>query len=300
VVRQPAPVPKLAVCGIMSAFPQQRDASVGTGRLLQGAAASGRGGIAVSKFRVLIVDDEPDFLSGLWGLFGETYTLFTATNAETALQILARERKIGLIVTDYQMPGMDGLALLVKVKTLYPQIVRVLMTAYADMALVVRALNEGEIHRFIAKPYRAPEFRKILEECRDLAAIAASRSTAGGGKTILVAHDSVACQAVLRMLLTPAYEVLTTANGIEAVNILAHRHVDAIVLGIGLALLDGCTIASYLKREQQAKTPVVFWSGDIEAPVEQYLEECGADLVLDHRNPDSLTQLQRFLAKKLC
>jgi len=254
----------------------------------------------VSKSCILIVDDEPVFLSALSGLFGETYSMFTATNAETALQILAREKQVSIIVTDYQMPGMDGLALLVKVKTLYPQIVRILMTAYADMNLVVRALNEGEIHRFIAKPYRAHEFKRIIEECQHLAAISANRSATGGGKTILVAHDSAACQAALRMLLTPAYEVLTTANGIEAVNILAHRPVDAIVLGIGLALLDGCTIASYLKQKQHAKTPIVFWSTDISGPVEQYLEECGADLVLDHRNPDSLARLQRFLARKLC
>jgi len=253
----------------------------------------------MSKLRILIVDDEPALLAGLGGLFGEIHCLFTAMNADTALQILAREREIGVIVTDYKMPGMDGLSLLVKVKTLYPHIVRVLMTAYADMNLVVRALNEGEIHRFIAKPYRALEFGRILEDCRDLAAIAASHATTGGGKTILVAHDSAAAQAVLRMLLTSAYEVLSTNNGVEAINILAHRPVDAIVLGIGLALLDGCTIASYLKQEQHATTPIIFWSSEVSEPAERYLEECGADLVLDHRDPDSLTKLKQFLARKL-
>jgi CheY-like chemotaxis protein len=253
----------------------------------------------MSKTRILIVDDEPVFLSGLFGLFGEIYAIFTATNAETALEILAREKEIGVIVTDYRMPGMDGLTLLVRVKALHPHIVRVLMTAYADMTLVVRALNEGEIHRFIAKPYRALEFGRILDECRGLAAIGAAHSPAGGGKTVLIAHDSAAAQAVLRMLLTPAYEVISTANGIEAVNILARRHVDAIVLGIGLALLDGCTIAAYLKQEQHATTPVVFWSRGVSVPTERYLEECGADLVLDQRDPDSLPRLRRFLAGKL-
>ena len=254
----------------------------------------------MNKLRILIVDDEPAMLSGLWGLFGERHYLFTATNAETALQVLERESGIGVIVTDYKMPGMDGLSLLVKVKTLYPQIVRVLMTAYADMNLVVRALNEGEIHRFIAKPYRAQEFSKILDDCRDLATIAAGHATTGGGKTVLVAHDSAVAQAVLRMLLTPSYEVLSTGNGIEAIDILAQRQVDAIVLGIGLALLDGCTIASYLRQERHATTPIVFWSSEVSDPAERYLEECGADLVLDHRDPESLTRLRQFLAKRLC
>ena len=101
------------------------------------------------------------------------------------------------------------------------------------------------------------------------------------------------------MLLAPAYEVLSTDNGIEAVNILAHRHVDAIVLGIGLVLLDGCTIASYLRQERHAATPIVFWSSEISEPAERYLEECGADLVLDQRDPDSLPRLREFLKKKL-
>ncbi|HWR97219.1 MAG TPA: response regulator, partial [Candidatus Methanoperedens sp.] len=84
---------------------------------------------------MLVVDDEPAFLSGLWGLFAESYELFTSTNAAVALQTLTRER-IDVIVTDYKMPGMNGLDLLVEVKKRFPQIVRVLMTAYADMDLV--------------------------------------------------------------------------------------------------------------------------------------------------------------------
>ncbi len=254
----------------------------------------------MNKRRVLIVDDEPAFLTGLWELFGETYTLFTASDADTALQILAREPEIGVIVTDYRMPGMDGLALLHNVKTRYPRVMRALMTAYADMNLVVRALNEGAIHRFIAKPYRAHDFSRILAECSDLAAVAAGRSTTGRSRTILVAHDSANCQATLRMLLSPDFEVLTTANGVEALSILAKRTVDALVLGVGLELLDGCSIATYLKQEQHSTRLIVFWTSDVSGPVEHYLEECGADLVLDQRNQDSLPQIKRFLTRKLC
>jgi CheY-like chemotaxis protein len=252
----------------------------------------------MAKCRVLIVDDEPAFLSGLWGLFGESYSLFTATNAEIALQTLARER-IDVIVTDYKMPGMTGLELLVEVKKRFPNVIRVLMTAYADMDLVVRALNEGEIQRFIAKPYRASEFSRILGECRDLAVLAAGRPEGPRDRTVLVAHDSTISTTVLRQLLSPAYNVLTTANGVEAMNWLVTRKIDAIVLGVGLELLDGCTIVNYLKKERGLATPVVFWSKDVEGSYGEYLEECGADLVLDQQSQDSLSRLERFLSKTL-
>ena len=247
---------------------------------------------------MLIVDDEPAFLTGLWGLFGQRYSLFTATNAEAALELLARE-PIAVIVSDYRMPGMDGLALLMEVKRRFPHVVRVLTTAYADMDLVVRALNEGEIQRFIAKPCRAHELERILQDCHALARLSAARSVAPAGRTVLVAHDSTNCQATLRSLLSPQYEVLTTANGVEAMTLIATRRIDAVVLGVGLELLDGCSIAAYLKQERKLVAPIIFWSNDVGALFGGYLAECGADLVLDQRDPDSLPRLREFLKRRL-
>ncbi|HWR97226.1 MAG TPA: response regulator, partial [Candidatus Methanoperedens sp.] len=115
----------------------------------------------------------------------------------------------------------------------------------------------------------------------------------------LVAHDSLIFQTLLRRLLSPAYEVLATGNGAEAMNLLATRKIDALILGIGLELLDGCSIASYLKRERRLTLPIVFWTSNVEGSFGQYLEECGADLVLEQGSPDSLSRLQRFLGKNL-
>lgn len=252
----------------------------------------------MDKGRVLIVDDEPTILSGLSELFGREYTIFTSGSAEGALPILASER-IEVVISDYKMPGMDGLSFLIEVKRRHPEIVRILMSAYADMQLVIRAMNEGEVHRFIAKPYKTSELRAMLQECTHLARLIERGPQQGGKRTVLVAHDSMACQTALRMLLTPTYQVLTTGNGIEAMNILARQHVDAVVLGIGLSLLDGCTIATYLKKEQRAATPIVFWAADVAGPFQAYLDECGADLVLDQSNPESLSGLQKFLRNRL-
>lgn len=252
----------------------------------------------MDKGRVLIVDDEPTILSGLSELFGQEYAVFTSGSAEGALPLLGREH-IEVVVSDYKMPGMDGLSFLIEVKRRHPEIVRILMSAYADMQLVIRAMNEGEVHRFIAKPYKTSELRTMLQECTGLARLIERGPQQGGKRTVLVAHDSIASQTALRMLLASNYQVLTTGNGIEAMSILALKQVDAVVLGIGLALLDGCTIATYLKKEQRAAAPVVFWANDATGPFQGYLEECGADLVLDQRDPDSFSRLQKFLKARL-
>ena len=101
-------------------------------------------------------------------------------------------------------------------------------------------MNEGEIHRFISKPYKSFEFRRILSDCQAMARIVEHRTSEPQGKTVLVAHESVISLSTLRLLLTPAYQVLATSNGIEALNLLATRRIDAVVLGVGLEQLDGC------------------------------------------------------------
>lgn len=251
----------------------------------------------MSQCRILIVDDSALILSSLQEMFGRDFTIFTAPGAQEALSILG-STAIDVIVTDFQMPGMDGLSLLIEVKRRHPTVIRVLMTAYADMQLVIRAMNEGEIHRFIAKPYKAFEFRRIIEECQAMALIVERRATEPLGRTILVAHESAVSQAALRLLLAPAYQVLATASGIEALNLLATRRVDAVVLGVGLELLDGCAIADYLKKEKRSTVPLVFWVSGVAGAYEEYLRECGADLVLDQHSQDSLSQLQLFLKRR--
>lgn len=253
---------------------------------------------SLEKSRILVVDDEEIILACHRDMLGLTRTVFTAHDPREALGILERER-VDVIVSDYKMPGGDGISLLIEVKKRYPNVIRVLMTAYADMQLVIRALNEGEIHRFISKPCNFIEFRRILEECEGLARMVGHRVSAPRERTVLVAHDSTTSQASLRLMLTPAYQMIATSNGIEALNLLSTRKVDAVVLGVALDQLDGCSIASYLKQEQRSATPLAFWTRGVEGPYEEYLHGCGADIVLDEDDRDAPARLLKFLKKKL-
>jgi DNA-binding NtrC family response regulator len=248
---------------------------------------------------VLIVDDEKSIFVNLKEFVGDKCQVLTAESAPEAMLLLKRN-KVHVVISDYKMPGQNGLAFLIDAKRLYPGTIRVLMTAYADMDLVVRALNEGEIHRFLSKPFKILEFRAILDECLRLAQIS-DRKAPGGmrSRTVLIANDSVISLSALRIVLGPTYRVLSTSNGLDVLSLISGNTVDALVIGIGLEMMDGCTITAYLKKEKEMDIPIVFWSRDLSTALEDHLRDCGADFWIDEAAPDASRKLKDFLARSI-
>ena len=102
---------------------------------------------------LLLVDDEPSILSALKQLFRVPgYRVLTAGGGQEGLDTLARER-VDLVISDMRMPIMDGAAFLAKVRAGWPEVVRVVLTGYADVASTIAAINHGEIYRYISKPW---------------------------------------------------------------------------------------------------------------------------------------------------
>lgn len=108
---------------------------------------------------ILLVDDEPNILSALKRVFRqENYHIITAYSGEEALQKLA-EQKIQLVISDFKMPGMTGGELLRKVKQLYPNTIRIMLTGHADSEAVMSAVKEGAVYKFILKPWHDDDLR---------------------------------------------------------------------------------------------------------------------------------------------
>lgn len=129
-----------------------------------------------SRERVLVVDDEPHVLSALRrALHKQGFEVLTAPDVPHALAVLAIE-PIDAIVSDMRMPGQTGAELLAKARQLAPDAVRILLTGYADMQATLEAVNEGEVFRFLTKPWedallvqaiREGLHRRALERERD-------------------------------------------------------------------------------------------------------------------------------------
>jgi response regulator RpfG family c-di-GMP phosphodiesterase len=112
---------------------------------------------AASLHRILIVDDEQLVLSGLREtLTREGYHVTTATNPFLALDEL-KQRIFSAIISDNQMPGVTGLEFLAQAKALQPNASRILITAVLSLDTVIDAINQGEIYRFIVKPWLREE-----------------------------------------------------------------------------------------------------------------------------------------------
>jgi response regulator RpfG family c-di-GMP phosphodiesterase len=104
------------------------------------------------RARVLCVDDEPHVLDGLARLLRRHYAVYTAVGADAALALLAQAGPFAVVVADLRMPGLDGVALLERVRALAPETVRLLLTGQADLAAAIGAVNQGQVFRFLTKP----------------------------------------------------------------------------------------------------------------------------------------------------
>jgi len=120
------------------------------------------------KARILFVDDEERILNALRSLFRHDYRVFTATNGPEALEFV-QKFKPHVVVSDQRMPDMPGVDLLREVRRIIPHSVRILLTGYSDLASIVGSINEGEVFRFISKPWDNQEIRKTMAEAAAIA-----------------------------------------------------------------------------------------------------------------------------------
>lgn len=120
--------------------------------------------VPVTKPTVLLVDDEEPILNSLRRLLrSQPYEILVADSGAKALEIL-KERPVDLVMTDARMPNMDGATLLAQIRKLYPSTLRILLTGYADVDMMTKAINEGQLYRYLSKPWNDEELVQALRQ----------------------------------------------------------------------------------------------------------------------------------------
>ena len=114
------------------------------------------------EFPILYVDDEPDNLRVFELAFKRDFKILTATSAEEGLRIL-HENPVALVLSDQRMPSMTGVEFLARVRDIDSKTVRVLVTAYGDVEILGRAINDGSIYRYVAKPWDPADMKLMLQ-----------------------------------------------------------------------------------------------------------------------------------------
>lgn len=117
----------------------------------------------VMPVRILCVDDERNVLRALERLFiDEEYEIVTCASGEEGLQELATGGEFQIVISDYRMPGMNGVEFLKQVYARWPETVRIVLSGYADSGAIVDAINHGHIYKFIPKPWNDDELRVTI------------------------------------------------------------------------------------------------------------------------------------------
>ncbi|HSU67079.1 MAG TPA: hybrid sensor histidine kinase/response regulator [Tepidisphaeraceae bacterium] len=118
------------------------------------------------RHTLLVLDDEPDVVKSVQDLLRLDYRVLGATRATDAMEMMANE-EVHLVMTDQRMPEMTGVEFLKKVRGEYPEAIRLLFTGYADIRAVIDAINQGNVYRYITKPWDPDELQSIIKEASD-------------------------------------------------------------------------------------------------------------------------------------
>jgi two-component system, NtrC family, sensor kinase len=119
--------------------------------------------------KILCVDDETNVLKSLKRLFlDEAYEILVEESGREGIAILEQHPPVQVVISDYRMPGMDGIAFFKEVHERWPDTVRIVLSGYADTAAVVAAINEGQVYKFIPKPWNDDELKVAIAKALEL------------------------------------------------------------------------------------------------------------------------------------
>ena len=257
--------------------------------LVSSTSATFATGAEAKKARVLFVDDDERILNALRILFRDHYHVFTAENGALALEFVKRFG-IHVVVSDQRMPGMTGVELLRQVREASPSSVRMLLTGYSDLAATVDSINEGEVFRFVKKPWDNAEIKRTLEDAVAIAlelgaaAAAAEASLPHPESTVLVIDPDATLSEGLKQLLAGISPLRHVTSPVEAVRVLESEEVAVIVADLAAGKDGLVTLFKLLKSERPEILTVLV----TDAP--------DSELVIELINQ---AQIYRFLGKPI-
>jgi response regulator RpfG family c-di-GMP phosphodiesterase len=119
------------------------------------------------KIHILYVDDETNNLVAFKANFRRDHEIFTAESAEEGMKIL-RNNHIHIIITDQRMPVKTGVEFLEEVIKEFPDPIRILLTGYSDIQVVIDAINKGQVFRYLMKPFNELELKVAINNAAEI------------------------------------------------------------------------------------------------------------------------------------
>jgi DNA-binding NtrC family response regulator len=216
---------------------------------------------------VLCVDDEPSILRSLQWLLKKEFDVKIAASGQEALE-LVKHNDFDVIISDQRMPGMMGSEFLREARKISPRSMRILLTGYSDLQAILRSVNDGEVFRFVNKPWNIKELPKIIA---DAAGIAQSHPAGTllpepneggvidtGEETILLIDDDPLMKAQVSEALGADVKIAQATTLADAVAAFDDLKVGIILSDTRVGNLDTTTMLKVLKQENPGIVTVVY------------------------------------------
>ena len=218
-----------------------------------------------TKPRLLLVDDEPRILRSLAMIFRQDYQIFTAENGHEALSIIANE-SIHVIVSDQRMPVMLGSELLKEVKKRSPDTMRLLLTGYSELNAIINSINEGEIFRYISKPWDKNKLIEIVDkatrialqtEQKKLKKTSPTTSNKASIPNFMVLDRDQSTHDLLKSIVGNQAKIFHHDNIDTAIDTMTKENVAILISDIQLDNQDISDTLNYLKQENPNLVTIV-------------------------------------------
>ena len=219
------------------------------------------------KAHLLFVDDEERIVNLLRTMFRAQYEVHTATSGQQALDIIAAHR-IDVIVSDQRMPGMAGIELLSEVRKRSPATMRILLTGYSDLTAIVGSVNDGEVFRFINKPWDHDEIKGIIADAAEAACATAevvvqaleqapAEVLDGERPELLLLDDSSGDRLAMEQIVSQVYTIHGASSIPAALKILEQSDIGVIVAEARVGGSDTGELLRILKQHYPSITTVI-------------------------------------------
>ncbi|HSP84372.1 MAG TPA: response regulator [Psychrobacter sp.] len=212
----------------------------------------------MQKPKIAFIDDEPRILRSLKMHFRQSHDVFTTTDASELMKYVS-EHNVQVVISDQRMPDKQGTEVLRDIKAASPNTLRILLTGYADLNAVIDSVNEGEIYRYITKPWQNDELKQIVNKATEIAQQTqeitqntiqgndtqkVSGGSTGSKRNILVLDDDESVYQQIKSHFKSAYSVSWASNLEQAAKLLQKKR-------FGVTITD-----STLNKENI--TPIVY------------------------------------------
>ena len=229
---------------------------------------------SIRKARILFIDDEERILSALKALFRDRYHVFTTTSCQKALDFVSKYA-MHVIISDQRMPEMLGVEFLRRSREISPNTVRILLTGYSDLAAIVGSINDGEVYRFVSKPWDNTELKTIVGEAVTIGMELANTKSDDAEVTekldanVMVIDQNEDMFRVVNELVGKTCPVIY-ANSIEAaIDTMQKKEIALVITDVDFAQDELTSMLKLLKQENpQILTIVATSASDSELVIE--------------------------------